>query len=327
MDLLDRLRLDVPVAQAGMGGGLAGPELAAAVAVAGGLGTLGLAPPTELREAIRQVRDAAPDRSVAVNLLMPFVRRSHVEACVESRIDVAVLAFGMNRSLMRWLAEHGVIDFVMVGTDKQARRAIACGADGLIAQGCEAGGHIAGDTPALAFLPRALKVAGDRPVLLAGGVAAADDTRAAMAAGADGVVAGTRFLLTHEARAHPEYQRRILAADKTFRTTLFGVAWPAPHRVVANAATRRWCHEDGTTKLAPRLINAGSGLLARLPDWATAPLTHIQMPSLPMFSPVAPTIGMPESAVDHTALYAGETVLRMTSVISALQAVTELAPR
>jgi nitronate monooxygenase len=56
VDLLDRLRLDVPVAQAGMGGGLAGPELAAAVAVAGGLGTLGLAPPTELREAIRQVR-------------------------------------------------------------------------------------------------------------------------------------------------------------------------------------------------------------------------------------------------------------------------------
>jgi NAD(P)H-dependent flavin oxidoreductase YrpB (nitropropane dioxygenase family) len=77
VDLLDRLRLDVPVAQAGMGGGLVGPELAAAVAVAGSLGTLGLAPPADLREAIRQVRDATPDRSVAVNLLMPFVRRSH----------------------------------------------------------------------------------------------------------------------------------------------------------------------------------------------------------------------------------------------------------
>ena len=327
MDLLDRLRLDVPVAQAGMGGGLAGPELAAAVAVAGGLGTLGLAPPAELREAIRQVHDAAPDRSVAVNLLMPFVRRSHVEACVESRIDVAVVAFGMNRSLMRWLAEHGVIVFVMVGTDKQASRAIACGADGLIAQGCEAGGHIAGDTPALAFLPRALKVAGGRPVLLAGGVAAVDDTRAAMAAGADGVVAGTRFLLTHEARAHPEYQRRILSTDKTFRTTLFGLAWPAPHRVVANAATRRWCHEDGTTKLAPRLINAGSGVLARLPDWATAPLTRIQMPSLPMLSRVAPRSGCPSRRWTTRRCTRGETVLRMTSVISARQAVTELASR
>jgi NAD(P)H-dependent flavin oxidoreductase YrpB (nitropropane dioxygenase family) len=122
-----------------MGGGLAGPELAAGVAVAGGLGTLGLAPPAELREAIRQVRDAAPDRSVAVNLLMPFVRRKHVQACVESGIDVAVIAFGMDRTLLQWLSEHGVFVFVMVGTDEQARRAIACGTDALIAKGCEAG--------------------------------------------------------------------------------------------------------------------------------------------------------------------------------------------
>jgi hypothetical protein len=209
VDLLDRLRLDVPVAQAGMGGGLAGPELAGAVAAAGGLGTLGLLPPADLREAIGQVRDGAPDRSVAVNLLMPFVHRSHVHACVESGIDVAVIAFGMDRVLLNWLSEHGVFVFVMVGTEEQARRAFVCGADGLIAQGCEAGGHIAGDAPALTFLPRALKAARGRPVLLAGGIAAADDTRAALAAGADGVVAGTRFLLTDEARAHP----RVPAPD------------------------------------------------------------------------------------------------------------------
>jgi len=310
-----------------MGGGLAGPELAGAVAAAGGLGTLGLLPPAEMRDAIRQAREAAPDRSVAVNLLMPFVRSSHVHACVESGIDVAVIAFGMDRVLLNWLSEHGVFVFVMVGTEEQARRAFECGADGLIAQGREAGGHIAGDSPALTFLPQALKVARDRPVLLAGGIASADDTRAAMAAGAAGVVAGTRFLLTEEARAHPEYQRRILAADKTFRTMLFGLGWHAPHRVVANAATRRWCHDDGRAKLAPRMINACSGLLAKLPDRAIMPVVKTQTPSLPMFSPIAPTIGMPESAVERTALYAGETVLRMTSVISARQAVTDLAPR
>jgi NAD(P)H-dependent flavin oxidoreductase YrpB (nitropropane dioxygenase family) len=310
-----------------MGGGLAGPELAAAVAAAGGLGTLGLVPAPDLREAIRQVRDAAPDRSVAVNLLMPFVHRSHVQACVESRIDVAIMAFGIDWALLRWLKEHRVFVFAMVGTDEQAHRAIVCGANGLIAQGCEAGGHIAGDTPALTFLPRALEVAGSRPVLLAGGIAAADDTRAALEAGAAGVVAGTRFLLTDEARAHPEYQRRILAADKTFRTTLFGLGWPAPHRVVANAATRRWCHDDGRAKLAPGLINAASGVLAKLPDRAIMPALRMQTASLPLFSPIAPTIGMPDSAVDRTALYAGETVLRMTSVISARQAVTDLAPR
>jgi nitronate monooxygenase len=86
---------------------------------------------------------------------------------------------------------------------------------------------------------------------------------------------------------------------------LFGLAWPAPHRVVANAATRRWCEDNGNAKLAPRLINSGSGVLARLPDWATAPLTRIQMPSLPVFSPTAPTVGMPASAVDRAALVRG----------------------
>lgn len=310
-----------------MGGGLAGPELATAVAAAGGLGTLGLLPPAELRDAICQVRAAVPDRAVAVNLLMPFVRRGHVDVCLQERIDVAVIAFGMDRDLLRRLSEQRVFVFVMVGTEEQARRACVCGANGLIAQGCEAGGHISGRTPAREFLPRVLEIARGRPVLLAGGIAAADDTRAALTAGAAGVVAGTRFLLTDETRAHPEYLNRILKAEKTFRTTLFGLGWPLPHRVVANAATRRWCRDDGRTKLVPRLINAGSGMLARLPERAILPVLGLQRPGLPMFSPMAPIIGMPDSMVDRMALYAGETVLRMTSVISAQQAVTELTPR
>jgi nitronate monooxygenase len=327
VDLLDRLRLDVPVAQAGMGGGLAGSELAVAVAAAGALGTLGLAPAAQLRAAIRHVRDGAADRAVAVNLLMPFVRRDHVDVCVEERIDVSVMAFGIDRDLIARLASHGVFVLVMVGTDQQAREALASGADGLIAQGCEAGGHIAGNDSALTFLPRAIEAASGRPVLLAGGIAEADDTRRALGAGADGVVAGTRFLLTHESRAHPEYQRRILAADKTFQTMLFGLSWPAPHRVVANAATRRWCHGDGGAKLAPRLINAGSSVLAKLPNRGQATVPRLQTPRLPLFSPAAPTVGMPESAVDQMALYAGETVLRLTSVISAREAVGALVPR
>jgi NAD(P)H-dependent flavin oxidoreductase YrpB (nitropropane dioxygenase family) len=309
-----------------MGGGLAGPELASAVACAGALGTLGLLPPQQLRVAIRQVQDAAPGRSVAVNLLMPFVRRKHVEVCVQSRISVAVIAFGMDRNLLRWLSEQGVFVFVMVGTEEQARTACSCGANGLIAQGEEAGGHLSGTTPALTFLPRALEIARGRPVLMAGGIATAEDTRAALAEGAAGVVAGTRFLLTDEARAHPEYQRRVLDADKTIRTTLFGLGWPAPHRVVANAATKRWCRADGRIKLLPRLMNAGSGALARLPMGAVTPVLRMQRSALPMFSPIAPMIGMPASTVEGTALYAGDSALRMTSVISARQAVTDLTP-
>lgn len=177
MEIADRLRLDVPVAQAGMGGGLAGARLAAAVAQAGGLGTLGLVSPGRLRSAIEQVRAQAPGRAVAVNLLMPFARRSHVEVCIEHRVDVAVVAFGGDRHLVQRLRDAGIFVLVMVGTEPQAGDAIDWGADGLIAQGREAGGHLVGTVPALEFLPRARAVAGRRPVFVAGGVATGADTR------------------------------------------------------------------------------------------------------------------------------------------------------
>src|SRR3954451_13213413 len=80
VDLLDRLSLDVPVCQAGMGGGLAGAELAGAVASAGGLGTLGILPADSLRRGIDAARERAGGRPVAVNLLLPFARRAHFEA-------------------------------------------------------------------------------------------------------------------------------------------------------------------------------------------------------------------------------------------------------
>src|SRR5215217_2306368 len=106
-----------------MGGGLAGPELAAAVADAGGLGTLGLAPVSELRESISHMRDVAPDRAVPVTLLTPFLRRSHVSACVGERIDVGVVACGCDRELVKERRAAGIFVFVMVGTQEQARRA------------------------------------------------------------------------------------------------------------------------------------------------------------------------------------------------------------
>src|SRR5205085_7251916 len=82
------------------------------------------------------------------------------------------------------------------------------------------------------------------PLWLAGGIAERADTEAALAAGAEAVVAGTRFLLSGESDAHPEYKRRLLDADATVLTELFGAGWPAPHRVVRNAATERWLRGD-----------------------------------------------------------------------------------
>ncbi|ORW84496.1 oxidoreductase [Mycobacterium sp. IEC1808] len=327
MDIADRLRLDVPVGQAGMGGGIAQAPLAAAVADAGGLGTLGIATARQLRASIDQVRERAPGRAVAVNLLMHFVHRHHVTVCVDAHVDAVVLAFGEKRGLVEHLREAGIFVFVMVGTEERARAAIAWGADGLIAQGREAGGHLVGTMPALDFLSRALRAAGKRPVFLAGGIATAADTRAALDAGASGVIAGTRFLLTHEANASREYQRRVINADRTIETDLFGLSWPLRHRVVPNAATRRWCGDDGKAKALPAALNAASRPLAVLGYFDAGALMRLQSPGRPFFTPLAPVAGVPDSWLDSAALYAGETALRISELTSAAQAVADLAPR
>src|SRR5215213_2618554 len=83
-------------------------------------------------------------------------------------------------------------------------------------------------------------LAPEYPLLLAGGIAERGDVRTALEAGAMAAVAGTRFLLSEESRAHALYKERLLAADETLLTDLFGAAWPAQHRVVPNAATTRW---------------------------------------------------------------------------------------
>ncbi|POX94640.1 nitronate monooxygenase [Mycobacterium kansasii] len=326
VDVLDRLRLDVPVAQAGMGGGIAGATLAAAVANAGGLGTLGLVTARQLRTAIDQVRAEAPGRAIAVNLLLPFLHRGHVDVCVRAGVDVVVLAFGEKQGLIAHLRDAGIVVFVMVGTRNQALRAVGGGADGLIAQGREAGGHLVGTMPALDFLPQALAVAGPRPVFLAGGIADRADTSAALAAGASGVIAGTRFLMTREANANRAYQRRIISADKTVETNLFGFSWPLRHRVLPNDATRRWCRADGMAKAVPAVFNAVSGPLSVLGYFEAGPLLRLQSPGRPLFTPLPPVAGTPESWVERAALYAGETALRIGEITSAEQAVRDLTP-
>ncbi|OBJ94578.1 oxidoreductase [Mycolicibacterium fortuitum] len=326
MDIADRLKLDVPVLQAGMGGGIAGAPLVAAVSAAGALGTLGLAPPGRLESAIEQVREQTPDRAVAVNLLMPFTRHRHIEVCLKAKIDIAVMGFAIDRALIGQLSEAGIFVIVMVGTEKQARQALACGAHGLIAQGREAGGHLVGTMTQADFLPKALALAGSRPVFAAGGIATAADTRAALAAGAAGAVAGTRFLLTHESGAHPEYQKRIIDADRTLETTAFGLAWPERHRVIPNATTDRWCHPDGRARRLPAAINRFSAPLSRMPDRGDGALLHLQHPALPFLTPITLTADMPAKWADRAALYAGETALRLNRVTTAAQAVADLTP-
>ncbi|MGH8456774.1 MAG: nitronate monooxygenase, partial [Stenotrophobium sp.] len=246
-DWQTKLNLQYPVVQAGMGGGLSGAELATAVSLAGGLGTVGLMPPVPFHQALRETRERCGGKPFAANLLMPFVRKAHVEACIAERAAVVTMFYGFDRDLVRYLQSAGIAVWHQVGDTVQAQRALDDGVDGLIVQGEEAGGHLASRSgaPLSTLLPALRKLGGNRcPLIPAGGIHDAASARKARELGADAVAAGTRFLLTPESEAHPAYQQRLLEAQDTLRTELFGLAWPALHRVVGNAATARWCKHD-----------------------------------------------------------------------------------
>jgi NAD(P)H-dependent flavin oxidoreductase YrpB (nitropropane dioxygenase family) len=326
-DFLASHRIACPVVQAGMGGGVAGGRLAGAVSAAGGLGTVGMVAPRPFAAALAEARRMAGGRPVAANLLVPFLRGGHVRACIDARATPVVLHGGISPRAIRRLRAAGLAVMVTVGTAREAKRALASGATGLVAQGSEAGGHLLGVEPIERTLAAVLSVADGAPVLAAGGVADAGDVARLLSLGAVAAVAGTRFLLSEESAAHEEYKRRVRESRQTIATKLFGLGWPLLHRVTPNAATSRWCDEEGSMPLLALTLVRLSGPLGRLtPADAVASMAAMQRPALPLFSPALPLEGMPERTVDSCALYAGETVKRLHDVVPAAEAVRQLAP-
>ena len=121
--------------------------------------------------------------------------------------------------------------------------AAAAGADLVVAQGWEAGGHVWGTVSTLALVPRVVDAVAPVPVVAAGGIADGRGLAAVLALGAVGAWVGTRFLAAPEAAIHPDYRRRILAAGEadTFYGTLFDRGWPeAPHRTLRNSTVEAW---------------------------------------------------------------------------------------
>jgi NAD(P)H-dependent flavin oxidoreductase YrpB (nitropropane dioxygenase family) len=163
-------------------------------------------------------------------------------------------------------------------------------------------------------------------VLLAGGVADAADVRAALAAGAMGVVVGTRFVLSDESAAHPGYKQRLRDGDRTLVTDLFGFGWPARHRVIPNAATARWLRSDSRGPLPVRAVLPMSGALGRrLPMSVGARIAAHARLAVPLYGPAAPLASSPERVLDTSPLYAGETVVRITDIRPAGDLVRALA--
>ena len=300
-----------------MGGGLAGHALAAAVSEAGGLGTIGIVSPHRLRSELQRARELT-EKPIAVNLLLPFARAEHWALARDADAVVTFWGAPVRKTAGLWIHQCGSVD--------EARAARAAGADAVIAQGVQAGGHVRGEEPALELLARLRAALPDYEVLLAGGIAEAADVRAAFDAGAAGVVCGTRFLASEEAAAHPEYKRRLLHADRTLLTELFGFGWPAPHRVIPNAATDRWLGNEQRGPAGIRFLNHLTAPVGRrLPLSVADRMAAAQRPAVPLFGPTPPLVSSPATRVDAAPLYAGETVARIREIKPAGELVRELA--
>jgi nitronate monooxygenase/enoyl-[acyl-carrier protein] reductase II len=238
------LGIEVPILSAPLGGGGAGPELAAAVSNAGGLGFLGMGGVSAplIREHIRETR-ARTAKPFGVGLLLPFVAGAEVETCIEERVPVLLLFWGEVRPHVEKAMRAGIRVLVQVGSVDEARDAATAGASAVIAQGFEAGGHVRGTTSLATLLPAIVDAVQPLPVIAAGGIANGRGLVAALALGAQAALMGTRFVCSEESRAARTYKERIVRArsEDTVHTMLFDVGWPgAAHRVLRNKAVEEW---------------------------------------------------------------------------------------
>jgi nitronate monooxygenase len=214
----------LPLQLAGMGG-VGTPALARAVAEAGGLGMLSGAMPVE---------PLVCDGAVGVNFLMPFVVPALVEA-VGAWARVVEFFYDWPDAALVGRAGAAITGW-QVGSADEARAAVDAGCRFVVAQGVEAGGHVRGVVGLLPLLDVVLDAVGhDVPVVAAGGIGTSRAVAGALAAGADAVRVGTRFVAAAEADAHADYVAALAAssAEDTVLTTSFSAGWPdAPHRVL-----------------------------------------------------------------------------------------------
>jgi len=248
------LGIEHPIVLGGMAGATS-PELVAAVSTAGGLGVLGSTRqnPEELARDAAAIR-AATTRPFGLNLLLFLERPAQYEALLAARPRVISTAWAaVEQDLGGYVARAhavGALAMHMISTVAEAKVAARAGADIIVAQGTEGGGHI-GLMGTMPLVPMVVSAVAPIPVLAAGGVADGRGLAAALALGADGVLLGTRFLATDEAPIAKGFKQAILDSDghDTLVTDIPDVAsgntWPGAYvRVRRNRFMEEWMGRD-----------------------------------------------------------------------------------
>ena len=242
--LCQQLGIEYPLFSVGMGGGMAGPELVAAVSNAGACGVLGMGglPAPYIRQQIHQLRTLT-NKPFGVNLLLPLLQEGQIDTCLDEHVPFLVLFWGDPTPYVAAAHRRGTKVFVQVGSVEEAQAAVAAGVDAIIAQGIEAGGHVKGTAALSTIVPAVVEAVKPVPVIAAGGMANGRGLVAALSLGAQAISMGTRFLASEETCVVQAYKERVVQsrADDTVYTFLFDVGWPdAAHRVLRNRVIAEW---------------------------------------------------------------------------------------
>ena len=244
--ITELLDIKYPIIQGGMAW-VAEHNLAAAVSNAGGLGLIGAAnaPYEGVKDEIEKAK-AATDKPFGVNimLLSPHAE-SIAKLVVEEGVKVVTTGAGSPEKYMKMWKEAGIKVIPVLASVALARRMERAGADAVVAEGCESGGHI-GESTTMALVPQIADVV-KIPVIAAGGIADGRGLLAALSLGAQAVQVGTRFVASKEAVVHEAYKNRLISA-KDIDTVVTGRSHGHPVRCLRNNMTREYARLESEGK-------------------------------------------------------------------------------
>jgi NAD(P)H-dependent flavin oxidoreductase YrpB (nitropropane dioxygenase family) len=284
--ICDLLGIEHPIVLGGMGSATS-PQLVSAVSNAGGYGTLGTSgmKGAQLTTAVKAIREATA-KPFGINHLLFRVDEETFDATLKARPDSIAFAWARKdqdlRTYFKRAHDAGSKVMYMAGEVPEALRAVEAGADYIIAQGTEGGGHV-GWMATMVIVPMIVSAVAPVPVLAAGGIADGRGFAAALALGADGVLLGTRFLAANESPIHPNLKQAIVESDghDTVLTEIADIArghvWPgAMARAKRNAFIERWAGREWTLRQCQAEAGKACIEAARTGDADNAPLLYGQ---------------------------------------------------
>jgi NAD(P)H-dependent flavin oxidoreductase YrpB (nitropropane dioxygenase family) len=307
------LGIEQPIVQAPMA---AIPPLAAAVSNAGALGMVTL---TWSDDAGAVIRDTAAltARPFGGNLVLTSDHHRRLDQALEAGLRIVSFMLGDPSGYSKLVHDAGGVVLVTVGSAEEARRAVGSGADVVVAQGWEGGGHLSGTVATLPLVPAVVDAVTPVPVIAAGGIGDARGVAAVLALGAQAAWLGTRFLLAQEMPIHEYYLSRLIAAAETdpqWYPNLYDVGWPdSPHRALRNSTAQAW-------------EAAGRPPDAQRPGIGDVVAHLVSGEAIVRYEPAPPMIGT-TGDIEALSMWAGQGVALARQPQSAADIVKELTSR